>query len=93
MKRFIKIPRIAILIILLILNLAEVILQSYCLIHTIENPGPHLFQGTATDFAGFTIMFIVFEVILIIAIIRLFAKKSVQLETSINKNGDNDEEG
>ena len=43
-------------------------------------------MDSATGWALYTIMFIVIEVILLAAIIRLFAKKFVQ--SSINNSGD-----
>lgn len=80
---------LTILIILLILNSTLLIFQFYCLAKTLKNPGPHLFEGTAADFAIHAILFSVIEVIIIIAIIRLFSKKSVQIELSYS--GDKDE--
>ena len=80
MKSFVKKLIITFLIILVILNSAEVILQSYCLSETLKKTGPHLFEGTAADFAIYVIVFSVNEVILLAAIIRLFANKSVQSE-------------
>ena len=46
-------------------------------------------MDSATGWAVYTIMFIVIEVILFAAIIRIFAAKPVQ--ASVNNSGDKDE--
>lgn len=88
MKPFVKGLITAILFILLIPNTAAVCIYADCFIDKIIDPNQigWVEMDSAAGWALYTGMFIVVEVILIIAIIRLFAQKSVQTET--NNKGD-----
>jgi len=91
MKPFVKRIILTILIILLILNSVAVFIYASCLIDKITNPSQigWVEMDSATGWAVYTIMFIVIEVILFAAIIRIFAAKPVQ--ASVNNSGDKDE--
>lgn len=88
MKPFVKRILLTLLIILLILNSVAVFIYAGCFIDKITNPSQigWVEMDSATVWALYTIMFIVIEVILLAAIIRLFAMKFVQ--SSINNSGD-----
>ncbi len=91
MKPFVKRILLTILTILLILNSVAVFIYAGCFIDKITNPSQigWVEMDSVTGWAVYTIMFIVTEVILLTAIICLFAKEPVQI--SINDNGDKDE--
>ena len=90
MKPFVKRIVLTILIILLILNSVAVFIYAGCFIDKITNPSQigWVEMDSVTGWALYTIMFIVVEVILLVLIIRLYSKKSVQAE--ISKSSDKD---
>ena len=91
MKSYVKRILLTILIILLMLNSVAVFIYAGCFIDKITNPSQigWLEMDSVTVWAVYTIMFIVIEVILFAAIIRIFVAKPVQ--ASVNNSGDKDE--
>lgn len=91
MKPFVKRIILTILIILLILNSVAVFIYAGYFIDKITHPSQigWVEMDSATGWAVYTIMFIVIEVILFAAIIRIFAAKPVHV--SVNNSGDKDE--
>lgn len=91
MKPFVKRILLTILIIILMLNSAAVFIYAGCFIDKITHPSQigWVEMDSATGWAVYTIMFIVIEVILFAAIIRIFVAKPVQ--ASVNNSGDKDE--